>query len=83
MGYLDTAYRIKNKIRRIENEECAAGNCNRSAIRWIVFDLGFSAGFCDICSEDLLAEKIGKVEDTSVLHNKSMNDTFCDRHIRL
>jgi hypothetical protein len=61
---LETDYKIKNKIRRVGNEECAACSCNSPATRTIVFELGFSAGFCDSCSEDLVAKKIGRVEDT-------------------
>jgi hypothetical protein len=54
-----------NKIRRVENEECAACSCNRPATKKILFELGYSARFCNACSEGLLAKKIGKAEDTS------------------
>jgi hypothetical protein len=60
---LDTEFKIKDETRRVENEQCAACDCYRLATRKIVFELGFSAGFCESCSEDLIAKKIGR-EDT-------------------
>jgi len=64
---LDTEYKIRNKTRQVKNKECAACSCKSLATRKIVFELGFSAGFCDTCSDDLITKKIGRVEDTHII----------------
>jgi hypothetical protein len=62
-GYLEfNEYGINNRITRIENTQCAASNCNRLATKSIIFELGFSARFCDICSKDIVSKNLGKME---------------------
>jgi len=60
---LDIEYKVKDTIRKVENAECAAAGCNKLATKSIFFRLGFSARFCEVCSEDLLSKKIGETRD--------------------
>jgi len=53
---------ISNTNKPIENKVCAANGCLKSASVKILFQIGFSALFCEECAFGLVNEGIGMKE---------------------
>jgi hypothetical protein len=48
-----------NDIKEVRNTFCGKNKCKRQATIKIIFPLGFSAGFCAECAEELIKEGVG------------------------
>jgi hypothetical protein len=56
------------KIASVGNRICGSNNCNREAKRKVEFGLGFSAGFCNDCADDLMRQGLTK-KVTDIIHD--------------
>jgi hypothetical protein len=50
-------------IKKIDNLLCGTTGCTRFAKRKVSFPIGFSANFCEECTNALIRDNIGIVED--------------------
>jgi hypothetical protein len=48
-----------NDIKEVRNTFCGKSKCRRQATIKIIFPLGFSAGFCAECAEELIKDGVG------------------------
>lgn len=51
------------EIKEITNTVCGKKNCSIQATTKIIFPLGFSAGFCNKCADDIVHLGIGTRSD--------------------
>jgi hypothetical protein len=49
----------KSKIKEVKNLLCGISGCTNPVEKKIVFQLGFSAGFCSNCGNELMKEGLG------------------------
>jgi hypothetical protein len=46
-------------VKKIKNTICGKSNCSRDAETRVIFQLGFSAGFCTKCADDIMEQGLG------------------------
>jgi hypothetical protein len=56
------------KIASVGNRICGRNGCNRDAKRKVEFGLGFSAGFCKDCANDLKRQGL-TIKVTDIIHD--------------
>jgi Arc/MetJ-type ribon-helix-helix transcriptional regulator len=56
-----------NNFKKIKNDICGRHGCSKEATRQIIFPLGFSAGFCSQCAEELVQDKIGVENSRNII----------------
>lgn len=58
-------------IKEVKNKICAKNECNMHVETTLVFQLGFSAGFCISCAQDIIKQRIG-IEDLNFKNGKAL-----------